>query len=105
MRTCHPERSEGSPSIDEILRFAQDDNSHLEVRQVYYCYRIKPWFLVEVKQSNNQAISPHLYDFQKQSGAKHAFQVVIDMPYVPTDCFTATHPVIVPARTFLSQLV
>src|SRR3990167_7347488 len=26
--TCHPERSEGSPSADEILRFAQDDNAN-----------------------------------------------------------------------------
>src|SRR3990167_10288560 len=26
-RSCHPERSEGSPSIDEILRFAQDDRT------------------------------------------------------------------------------
>ncbi|OGT64216.1 MAG: hypothetical protein A3J38_00050 [Gammaproteobacteria bacterium RIFCSPHIGHO2_12_FULL_45_9] len=65
----------------------------------------KAWFLVEVKLSNNQHISPHLSEFQKQSGAKHAFQVVVDMPYVDQNCFLNEKPTIVPAKTFLSQLV
>jgi hypothetical protein len=29
----------------------------------------------------------------------------MDAPYVDRDCFAQTGPVIVPARTFLSQLV
>ncbi len=65
----------------------------------------KPWFLVEVKWTNNQGISPSLYHFQKATGAKHAFQVIIDMPYVDKSCFEETSPIIVPARTFLSQLI
>ena len=65
----------------------------------------KAWFLVEVKSSNNQGISPHLAKFQKESGALHAFQVVLDLPYVDKDCFSSEKPIIVPARTFLSQLV
>lgn len=65
----------------------------------------KAWFLVEVKLSNHKKISPHLYEFQKESGAQHAFQVIIDMPYVDQDCFAISHPIIVPAKTFLSQLV
>lgn len=65
----------------------------------------KAWFLVEVKLSNNKNISPHLKTFQKQSGAEHAFQVVLDLPYVNKDCFSTSTPIIVPAKTFLSQLV
>lgn len=65
----------------------------------------EPWFLVEVKISNNKAISPALIHFQKVTNAKHAFQVVIDLPWVNRNCFEETRPVIVPARTFLSQLV
>lgn len=64
-----------------------------------------PWFLAEVKYSNNQGISKNLYYYQKQTDALHAFQVVIDAPYVNVDCFKAGEPVIVPAKTFLSQLV
>lgn len=65
----------------------------------------EPWFLVEVKHAGNQGLSDSLYRFQAQTGAKHAFQVVIDEPYVAVDCFQTTEPVIVPARTFLSQLI
>ena len=65
----------------------------------------EPWFLVEAKHSNNQHISPSLEFFQKQIQAKHAFQVVINMDYVDYDCFSETKPLIVPAITFLSQLI
>lgn len=64
----------------------------------------EPWFLVEVKNTDNHRISPALYDFQKKTGAKHAFQVILNMPYISQDCFSMTKPVIVPARTLLSQL-
>lgn len=65
----------------------------------------EPWFLVEVKTSGRRVLSPNLAYFQKQTGAKHAFQVVFDLDYVERDCFETTAPVIVPASTFLSQLV
>ena len=65
----------------------------------------KPWFLVEVKSSLTGGISKNLAYFQKKVKAKHAFQVVFDMEYVPKDCFKHTEPIIVPARTFLTQLV
>jgi predicted AAA+ superfamily ATPase len=64
-----------------------------------------PWFLVEVKLSNNRNISPHLGEFQQQIDAEHAFHVVLDMPYVDKNCFEYKKPIIVPAKTFLSQLV
>jgi uncharacterized protein len=41
----------------------------------------------------------------QQTKAEHAFQVVMDMEYVNKDCFSYYEPVIVPARTLLSQLV
>jgi hypothetical protein len=65
----------------------------------------KPWFLVEVKASGGNAPSPALFHFQRQTGAAHAFQMVFDRPYIEVDCFERTDPVIVPAQTFLAQLV
>jgi len=65
----------------------------------------KPWFLVEVKSSDSKKISENLTYFQKQLDVPHAFQVVIDMEYVDLDCFKYQKPIIVPASTFLSQLV
>lgn len=64
----------------------------------------EPWFLVEVKASEKR-LSASLGRFQRKIGAKHAFQVVLDEPFVDADCFLRTDPVVVPARTFLSQLL
>lgn len=63
-----------------------------------------PWFLVETKTSE-KGISPALYYFQKETKAPHAFQVVIDRPFSSHNCFSRHEPVLVPARTFLSQLI
>jgi len=65
----------------------------------------KPWFLIEVKLSSKGGISKNLAYFQDKIKAKHAFQVVFDMDYIPGDCFKHSEPIIVPARTFLTQLV
>jgi predicted AAA+ superfamily ATPase len=65
----------------------------------------KPWFLVEVKSSANAGISKSLYHFQEMTKAPHAFQVVFDLDYEEGNCFSSTKPIIVPAKTFLSQLV
>jgi len=62
------------------------------------------WFLVEAKQSET-TISPTLKHYQEATGAKHAFQVLCSLPYERIDCFAYSHPVAVPALTFLSQLV
>ena len=64
----------------------------------------EPWFLVEAK-NGDTSLSGNLEHFQQQTGAKHAFQVVVDADYVDRDCFSYTQPVVVPARTFLSQLL
>lgn len=64
----------------------------------------KPWFLVEVKTSGG-VISPSLGHFQKRTGAEHAFQAVLDLPYVDADCFKHKGPIQVPLRTLLSQLL
>ena len=62
-----------------------------------------PWFLVEAKTGDTH-ISPVLGAMQKALNAPHAFQVVMDLPFVEADAFARTDPVVVPARTFLSQL-
>lgn len=64
----------------------------------------QPWFLVEVKQSNDR-LSPALSYFQNLTKAPHAFQLVIDRPFVTANPFTRQQPTIVPARTLLSQFL
>ena len=64
----------------------------------------KPWFLVEVK-TKAKGLSPALYHFQQATGAPHAFQLAFDLPFVNKDCFEEREPIVVPAKTFLSQLV
>jgi predicted AAA+ superfamily ATPase len=64
----------------------------------------KPWFLVEVKLKDTQ-LSSSLAHFQTQIKAPHAFQVVINLAYEKADCFRFHRPMIVPAKTFLSQLL
>lgn len=64
-----------------------------------------PWFLVEVKY-RDESIGRNIKYFQDQVKAPYAFQVIIDADYVDADCFSRDGaPVIVPARTFLSQLL
>lgn len=65
----------------------------------------KPWFLAEVKY-HEKAIGPALNHYQNQLDAPFAFQIVIDADYVDADCFArAGGPLVVPARTLLSQLL
>jgi len=65
----------------------------------------KPWFLVEVKQ-RDEKVGPALEYYQRQLDTPHAFQVVLDADYVGADCFAKRRgPLVVPARTFLSQLL
>jgi hypothetical protein len=64
-----------------------------------------PWFLVEAKKSDT-TLSPTLVHFMKITDAPHAFQIVLDWDYVDSDCFaTKGRPLVVPARTLLSQLL
>lgn len=64
----------------------------------------QPWFIAEVKSSDTH-LSSNLGHYQRATGARHAFQVVFDEPFVDADCFSRQDPVVVPARTFFSQLV
>lgn len=65
----------------------------------------KPWFLVEAKASGQTSISKSLYYYQEKLKVPHAFQIGFDLPFVDRNCFEIKEPVIVPAKTFLSQLV
>jgi uncharacterized protein len=64
----------------------------------------RPWCLIEVK-SSRTIISDSLRYFHAATKARHAFQVVIDLPYVEANCFDHREPTAVPARTLLSQLL
>ena len=64
-----------------------------------------PWVLVETKSSNNKSISEDLIYFQNLLKAPHAFQVVLEAPFVNKNCFEEREPIRVSAKTFLSQLV
>ena len=64
-----------------------------------------PWLLAEVKHRDGPP-SPSLRRYQDQVGAPFAFQVTMDADYVDEDCFAGPGgPLIVPARTLLSQLL
>ncbi|HEV2992722.1 MAG TPA: ATP-binding protein [Candidatus Angelobacter sp.] len=64
----------------------------------------KPWFLAEVKMTDTK-LSPSLAHFQMQIKAPHALQIVMNLAYEDADCFRLQQPIIVPAKTFLSQLL
>jgi len=64
----------------------------------------KPGFLLAMKMSDT-SLSPALAPFQAQTRAAHAFQLVVSLAYQPADCFRVHRPVVVPAGTFLSQLL
>jgi hypothetical protein len=64
-----------------------------------------PWFIIEVKSSSQKRVSENLKYFKTRTGAEHAFEVVMDMPFEAVDCFEYDYPVRVSAMTFLSQLV
>jgi hypothetical protein len=64
----------------------------------------KPWILVEAKESDTR-LSKSLTYFQSLTKAPFAFQVVNQEPYIDIDCFSLPQPIVVPARTFLSQLI
>jgi uncharacterized protein len=64
----------------------------------------KPWILVEVKTADVDPSSA-LQHFQTATRAPHAFQAVMDLPYVHADCFSRPGLSVVPAKTLLSQLL
>jgi hypothetical protein len=65
----------------------------------------EPWFITEVKSGLGKSLNKHLFYFQEKTGARHAFQISFALDYEDVDCFSITNPIIVPATTFLSQLV
>jgi len=83
------------------LRYLRDKEKH----EVDFCVIRdgEPWFLVEAKRSDD-ALSPSLHRFQRQIDAPHAFQAVVEMPYVDADPFSRNDPCVVPASTLLSML-
>jgi hypothetical protein len=67
--------------------------------------KVFPGLYRVVKKSDNHGISKNLYHFYEEAQPQHAFQVVIEKPYLHKDCFEFKTPTIVPALTFLSQII
>ena len=65
----------------------------------------EPWLLVEVKLSGAARLSKSLAYFAAALNVPHAVQVVADLEPVERDAFALDAPTIVPARSFLTQLV
>ena len=55
--------------------------------------------------SKNVRLNKYLAAFKEKTKASHAFQIAFDLDYIEQDCFSLSEPVIVPATTFLSQLI
>jgi hypothetical protein len=62
-----------------------------------------PWLMIEAKLSDS-SLPAHLAYFQRQTGAPHAISVVRNLDYVQADALGSSRPIVVPGRTFLSQL-
>ena len=65
----------------------------------------QPWLMVETKRSGARALSKSLRHFAERLNVPHALQVAEELPYVDRDVFALDRPKVVPARTFLSQLI
>lgn len=64
----------------------------------------KPWILVEVK-NGSKRLTSSLFHFAQQLNPDYVFQVAFDMPYVDKNSFISAQPLVVSARSFLSQLI
>lgn len=63
-----------------------------------------PWILIEAK-TTEQPVSKSLHYFRELTKAPYVFQVTQKMDYIEYDCFANEGIYIVPAKTFLSQLI
>ena len=65
----------------------------------------KPWFMVEVKTSMDDKLSANLEKFSAQVNPKYVFQIAVEGDFIDKDVFQQINrPLIIPAKTFLSQL-
>ncbi|HEY3784681.1 MAG TPA: AAA family ATPase [Steroidobacteraceae bacterium] len=62
----------------------------------------RPWFLVAVDADDRH--EEWLARFQRATRARQAFHLMLDEPFMNVDCFNSSGPVVVSARTLLSQL-
>lgn len=64
----------------------------------------QPWLMIETKTSE-QSLTSSMHYYQEKTKVPFAFQVTKEMPYIDYDCFAREGIFIVPATTFLSQLI
>jgi len=79
------------------------DKWQREVDFLITCHE-QPWLMVEAKTSE-QTITASMHYYQEKTKTPFAFQVTKDMTYTHYNCFGKEGMCIVPAATFLSQLV
>ena len=65
----------------------------------------EPWILIRVESSSLAELSPHLLYFKKKLNVPHALQLAFDADFREVDCVFVDRPMVVPAKSFLSQLV
>nr|WP_267239235.1 DUF4143 domain-containing protein [Candidatus Neptunochlamydia vexilliferae] len=64
----------------------------------------EPWILIEAKNSG-KAISKNLLHFHEALGIRYAFQLALEKKPVEKNALLARKPAIIPAISFLSQLI
>lgn len=64
-----------------------------------------PWILIEIKNGETKSLSNSLKHFYQQLNPPYAFQLSLHREGIKKNVFLARKPSIIPATTFLSQLV
>lgn len=64
----------------------------------------QPWLGVEVESSHKVPLLRRLAHFKNKLAVPHRVQVAFDVLFVATDCVRLNRAMVVPARSFLSQL-
>jgi len=64
----------------------------------------KPFLIIEAKASDMK-LSPSIEHFKSQLNPDFSFQVVFNEKYINRSCFDFKNTMVIPAATFLSQLV
>ena len=64
----------------------------------------KPWMIIEVKTSMEEKLCSKPEKYAAQIKPEYIFQTAIEGNYIDKDVFHTNKPMIIPAKSFLSQL-
>jgi hypothetical protein len=89
--------SEVGIAVDTVRRWID------VLERLHFGFVVRPWFTNVAKALHKEPkwflrewLSDSLAYFKQATKARHAFQAVIEMPFVADDCFSRTDPVVVP---------